>query len=108
MSKPEDIHADFENDVVAFDPFAGDFGGTDDREFVDKMVTARKPHAECHCCAGSIETGERHRYKCAKYDGDLMNWRWCWACCVAMAISWFDNGEAIEARFALRSALAGR
>lgn len=80
-----DIFAEFEADVVAYDPFAGDFGGSDDKTFVDKMVTARKPHPECHYCGGAIEPGERHRYRCDRFDGDLTSWRWCWACCVAMA-----------------------
>lgn len=84
----DDIFAAFESDVLAYDPFAGDFGGSDDQSFVDKMVTARKPHPGCHCCGGPIQMGERHRYKCDKYDGELMSWRWCWACCVAMARSW--------------------
>lgn len=104
------IFADFEEDAVAYDPFAGDFGGSDDKPFVDKMVTARKPHPECHCCASPIEMGERHRYKCDKYDGELMSWRWCWACCVAMARSWlpWDDFEKdppyqeIEDRFSRR------
>ncbi|MBG7616517.1 hypothetical protein IWC96_14660 [Brevundimonas sp. BAL450] len=104
------IWAAFEADVLAYDPFAGDFGGSDDQPFVDKMVTARKPHPECHCCAGPIQMGERHRYKCDKYDGELMSWRWCWACCVAMARSWlpWTNHDAappyqeIEDRFGQR------
>jgi hypothetical protein len=85
-----DIWAAFEDDVLAYDPFAGDFGGSDDQPFVDKMVKARKPHPECHYCKWPIQMGERHRYKCDKYDGELMNWRWCWACCVAMARSWLS------------------
>lgn len=90
------IFAAFEDDVIAYDPFAGDFGGSDDKPFVDKMVTARRPHRECHCCGSSIDMGERHRYKCDKYDGELMSWLWCWACCVAMARSWasWTNHEA--------------
>ena len=105
MSAP-DIFADFEADVLAYDPFAGDFGGSDDMPFVDKMVRARKPHSGCHCCGDSIEAGERHRYKCDKYDGELMSWRWCWACCVAMARSWLGwdgEGEAPYAEIEERS-----
>lgn len=112
MAETPDIWAAFEADALAYDAFAGDFGGSDDQPFVDKMVTARKPHSECHCCSGPIQMGERHRYKCDKYDGELMNWRWCWACCVAMARSWMPWGEheetppyqEIEDRFSRRFA----
>lgn len=79
------IYANFEADVLAYDPFAGDFGDTSDRTFHDKMVTAAKAHDDCHICGGGIEKGERHRSMAGKFDGELMAWRWCWACCTAMA-----------------------
>lgn len=104
-----DIFAEFERDVVAYDPFAGDFGGSDDRDFSDKMVTAAKEHEDCHNCGGTIAKGERHRHKVSKFDGDLMAWRWCWACCVAMARVWSDDDgrdtppwQEIEDRHELR------
>lgn len=81
-------HSAFELDVIAYDPFAGDFGGSDDRDFSDKMARAAKDHPDCQNCGEVILKGERHRHKVAKFDGEMMSWRWCWQCCVAMAAVW--------------------
>ena len=105
-----DLFSEFERDVRAYNPFEGDFGDPGDRDLSDKMVTAAKPHCECHNCGGPIEKGERPRHKVSILDGELFAWRWCWACCVAMAKVWLpddaDEKEApwreIEDRFGLR------
>lgn len=94
----EDIFATFERDVLAYNPFEGDFGEPGDRPLTDKMVTAAKAHPECHCCGCPIEKGERHRYKAEISDGELMDWRWCWACCVAMCEVWNPWPESETAR----------
>ena len=71
------------NDVLAFDPFEGDFGEPGDVTFRDAMVKARKAH-QCSHCDGSIAVGELHRSRSDKADGELMSWRWCALCCDAM------------------------
>ena len=75
--------ADFESDVLAFDPFEGDFGEPGDSVLRDKMVTARK-EGPCSHCGCQICKGERVRRMSARF-GDLMSYRWCTLCCAAMA-----------------------
>ncbi|KAA9149061.1 hypothetical protein F3K36_33900 [Delftia sp. BR1] len=76
--------AAWENHVLAFDPFDGDFGDQGDRVLSNKLVTARKtgPCAHCGC---EICKGERVRSMSARFDGQLMSYRWCALCCEAMA-----------------------
>lgn len=88
-------------DVLAYDPFDGDFGEPGDRTLLDKMAVARKS-GPCHLCDGEIVPGERVRRRTDIADGEMMSFRWCNACCVAMAQSWKDDGMALEARAALR------
>ena len=90
-----------EADVLACNPFEGDFGSPNDRTLRDKMVTARKA-GECHLCGQQIQPGTRTRSMTAIFDGELASYRWCNACCAAMALSWEDAGTAYEARAALR------
>lgn len=96
-----------EDDCLACDPFEGDFGGSGDADAIlqDKMVKAAKFHeCKCHLCAGSIQKGERHRYRVEIYDGEMETFRWCEECCAAMASSGEDDGEAFEARMAIGDA----
>lgn len=93
-----------EDDALAYDPFASDFGSPGDRTLRDKMVTARRT-GECHNCAQTIQTGERTRSRTDVADGEMMSFRWCQACCEAMALSWTDDGKAICARYAMRHAV---
>jgi len=100
-----DRFAVFEGDVIGFDPFGGDFGDQGDRTFTDKMVRAARRHDDCHNCAEPILAGERHRYRVDRTDGDLDTFRWCWACCTAMARIWCEGGAAddeYDARSKLR------
>lgn len=90
-----------EADVLAYDPFDGDFGEPGDRTLLDKMATARKS-GPCHLCDGEIVPGERVRRRTDIADGEMMSFRWCNACCVAMAKSEADGADAVEARAALR------
>ena len=96
-----------EDDVLAYDPFQGDFGNSDDRTLKDKMVTARKG-GECHMCAGNIVPGERIRSRSDIFDGQMMYFRWCNACCRAMADSWEDEGFAIEKRTSMGSEMRSK
>lgn len=91
---------------LAYDPFAGDFGSPGDRLLADKIVVAAKAHEHCHSCDGPIAKGERHRSRREIVDGEMMAHRFCGLCCAAMAISWDDDGEAIEARTNMHPAFA--
>jgi len=92
-----------EPDVLAFHPFQDDFGLPSDRCFSDRIVTARRVGV-CHDCAGGIKMGEAQRRAVWLFDGEMRTYRWCSLCCQAMALSWTDNGIALEARAALRRA----
>lgn len=89
-----------EDDVIACDPFEGDFGEPGDRTLKDKMVNARKT-GPCHLCGQQIEPGERVRSRTDVFEGEIMSFRWCNACCHAMALSWTDDGKAWEHRASL-------
>lgn len=88
---------------LAADPFAGDFGDSGDKTLSDKIVKAAKDHeAACHDCGGDIKKGEMHRSRTDVFVGDgMMSFRWCSACCHAMAIAGEDSGKAWEARIGL-------
>lgn len=66
-----------------YDPFDGDFGDCGDTIFNDKMVKGRKEYICVHC-KGEIKKGEIYRNLNAKFDGQLMSYRWCAGCCDAM------------------------
>lgn len=86
-----------EAECLKVNPFEGDFGSPGDRVLKDKIGTARKG-GTCGMCCQEITPGERVRLLAAVFDGTLMNYRWCSACCGAMAASWTDDGEAWEER----------
>lgn len=94
-----------ESDCLKYYPFDGDFGAPGDRTLSDRIVTARR-EGECHDCAQTIHRGERTRRLCAIFDKEMRSYRWCEACCCAMAGSWTDSGAALEARAALRHRMA--
>ncbi|XUV82747.1 hypothetical protein ACREYP_04780 [Enterobacter sp. TMH.L2] len=93
-------------DALDFDLFAGDMGDCNDIELSNKIVKGRKEYT-CFICCGPIAAGEIHRYAVHKFDGEIMTYRGCNACCVAMVSSVngdFDeeSGEdPIEVRYAL-------
>lgn len=86
-----------EAECLKTNPFEGDFGSPGDKVLKDKIVTARNGGA-CGMCRQEIVPGERVRTLVAVFDGALMNYRWCSACCASMADSWTDDGRAWEAR----------
>lgn len=90
-----------EQACLAVNPFEGDFGGTDDRTLRDKIGLARKENP-CFLCGQTIRPGELVRMMAAVFDGELCSYRWCSLCCYAMAASWHDGGEAMDARYWLR------
>ena len=87
-----------EADCLAYDPFQGD--DVQERMLSDKIVTARK-EGPCCICFETIKAGERVRGQAASVDGEMFSCRCCEACCIAMAQSWADAGEAIEERTAM-------
>jgi hypothetical protein len=71
--------------------FDGDFGAPGDRVLHDKIVTAQKEH-RCGECLSPITKGTRYRNHCGIYDGALRTYKFCDACCEAMART-MDCGE---------------
>ncbi len=104
MSIPDDLRAKAgmspfdEKECLAFDPFTNTKGDSDERILSDRIVLARKAGL-CSICGGTIQPGEYVRRQAAIVDREMCSCRCCQACCVAMAASWHDDGEAIEARF---------
>ncbi len=86
--------------VLHFDPFAGDQSGPGDRELGDRIVRCRKA-TECGHCKGGIRLGDEYRKKVSIVDGQLMTARWCAACCAAMLAELRSQGESFpfERRF---------
>lgn len=98
---PPQLTEEQKADCLNVDPFAGDFGAIGDRIFSDRIGKARKP-GTCGDCAGDILPGEEQRRLSALFDGEMHSYRWCSLCCAAMALSWTDDGEAMEDRAELR------
>lgn len=87
----------WETEVLEYDPFEGDFGDQGDTVFKDRIVKARSEHS-CSMCSDKVTVGEVHRYIAAKFDGQLMTYRYCHACCDAM-FNWLETGgESVEER----------
>lgn len=91
---------------LAYNPFDGGKGDSDERILSDRMATARKS-GPCCICLGEIRPGERIRRQNAIVDGQMASCRMCQSCCEAMALSWVDAGKAIEVRTALGMKRAG-
>ena len=92
-----------DDEVLSFDPFEGDLGAPGDKVLKNKIALARKA-GECSNCTQQIERGERVRMMTARFDGQLMSYRWCSFCCAAMLKSYDDDGQAYEDRAAIAAA----
>lgn len=92
-----------EKQALDYYPFDGD--ETDVKLFSDKFVVGRKEY-ECHWCNECIAKGERHRAltELNREDRQIETFRFCPACSEAMAFSWEDGGDAIDARTQIRKA----
>lgn len=100
------------SNALEFDLFQGDFGSPGDCELSNKVVISRGDYT-CFICAGPIVKGEEHRSSRYKFDGEIMGYRCCNTCCIAMAssvtcdyISTEDDGDSddvdpIDARYSL-------
>ena len=93
-----------EDECLDYNPFEGDFGTPGDVVLRDKFVTARKGGC-CVLCLEEIRPGDRVRSLSAVFDGELRSYRWCSACCAAMASVWTDDGDALMSRERVRSQL---
>jgi hypothetical protein len=92
-----------ENAALNYNLFEGDFGDVGDRPLRDQIVTARKGKLPCHICDEAIVPKTRIRSLTMLWQSDgLMSYRVCEPCCIASALSWKDEGEAIQARYRLR------
>jgi hypothetical protein len=87
--------------VLATDPFADDMGNVGDKTLRNEIVIARAA-GECMCCAQQIIPGTPTRRMAELFDGIVASYRYCFACCDAMAESWTDGGDAWAAREELR------
>lgn len=68
--------------ILSIDPFEGDMGG-DVVHFKNCMVNGNKEHI-CNWCNSKIAIGERQRKIVDKFDGEMMSYRYCRKCCLAM------------------------
>lgn len=102
MSNYDDYkpQSEWEREVLAYDPFEGDFGDSGDVIFKDRFVVARKQF-QCVHCRGTIFPRQVNRYLVARFDGEMRTYRWCSFCCEAMARSWHDDGNEINSRLDL-------
>jgi len=90
--------------VLSYPLFEGDFGESGDRVLRDHLCKAAKEH-ECYHCGGPIALNERHRVHVGVYGGELKTYRYCSACCDAMAVCFTEGPEPLERRFCMHRRL---
>jgi hypothetical protein len=89
------LDAEFdEAECLKYWPFDGDYGHPRDKILKDKIGIARKPGPCCECLT-EIVPGERIRMIGAIFDDQMMSYRYCSACCAAMAKMWTDNWKQL-------------
>lgn len=93
--------------VLQYPLFQDDFGEPGDVVMKDRIVRGRKEFTCCEC-GDTIDIGTLQRYHVGKYGGDLLTYRFCEQCCVAMAMSWTDDGQMLEDRAQLRRERDGK
>ena len=91
-----------ERECLKYWPFDGDYGDPSDRILKDKIGIARKAGPCCECLT-EIVPGERIRMIGAIFDGQMMSYRYCSACCTAMAEMWNGDWNAMDARWEVRA-----
>lgn len=91
---------DRDSRCLMYHPFQGD--ETDVRVLGDKFLTVRCSQ-KCVICWEIIPIGTRVRARreINNEDRTAMTFYFCEPCCDAMAISWDDDGRAIERRTSL-------
>lgn len=91
-----------ERECLKYWPFYGDFGHPRDKILKDKVGVARKAGPCCECLT-VIVPGERIRMISAIFDDQMMSYRYCSACCSAMAEMCTGNWNAMDARWEVRA-----
>ncbi|MDO9273598.1 MAG: hypothetical protein Q7T94_11355 [Rugosibacter sp.] len=91
-----------ECECLKYWPFDGDFGHPSDKILKDKIGIARKGGPCCECLT-EIRPGERIRMIGAIFDDQMMSYRYCSACCSAMAEMWTGNWNAMDERLEVRA-----
>lgn len=94
------------DDCLRYDPFAGDIVHAGEAVcFGDRIVTVRKNHW-CHMCGCGIGKGTKTRLAVWLWMGEVVTYRWCEECCVAMARDVAVDGCGFTAkRYQLRPAV---
>ena len=101
--QPQALSAAFdESECLKYWPFDGDFGHPSDKVLKDKIGLARKAGPCCECLS-EIKPSERIRMIVAIFDDQVMSYRCCSACCLAMAEIWTGNWNAMDARSEVRA-----
>lgn len=91
--------------VLDYDPFGGDQGDPSDYALRDVIVECCAKAGTCHDCGQPFAVDTVIR-KIETRDSDkIRTYKWCKACCDAMALSWTDGGDAISARNMLRRSI---
>jgi hypothetical protein len=94
---------DFDRTVLAYDVWGGDESPY--RVLRHLMVIVRESH-ECAICFQPIVRGERVRAQAEVCEGVCKTFRFCAACCRAMAKNRRDDGRAMERRYQLGAVTA--
>lgn len=100
MTAPLTLPRTWEDDVLAVDMSGLEKGDCEYHPIRDRIVTARRA-GRCDLCTQAIAPGTRIRSLTDRLDGAISTRRFCHTCCAAMAAVWTDDGEALEARYAL-------
>lgn len=91
--------------ALHFNPFDGDKGDIGSRKLRDAIVRARQGKSGCHVCGGEVVPGTLIRSLVMLWaDDGPQRYRYCAACTEAMAVSWADEGKALDVRYGLRFA----
>jgi len=90
--------------VLDYDPFGGDQGDPGDYTLRDVIVESCRKAGTCHDCGQGFAQGMTIRKIEVRDPDRIRTYKWCRACCDAMALSWTDGGDAISARHRLRMA----
>lgn len=101
QSQEATMGVEWNEQVLSYDIFAGDFGDGSARTLRDEIVVAKR-RGTCRECDGPIVKGDIVRaVKMADSEG-VYGGRVCFLCCDAMAKSVHDGGKAITERYSMR------
>lgn len=99
MRKPDYWNSPFDHEsCLQYDPWYGD--DTYYKLFRDKILITKKEHV-CNHCGCTIPSGQTVRSRAEAFEGTAKTFFFCTSCCVAMAISWHDDGKYLTYRTSL-------